>query len=74
MTPAAVAWIILGAFVVAYVAGFDTWAHFESQFTMTHQMDVWLQNHASGPFIIWFWTGALPAWLFHLWQTRNSRL
>jgi hypothetical protein len=74
MNPAAIAWIILGTFIILYVGGYDTWAHFTQHYTMTHEMDVWLQNHVSGPFVMWFWAGAPFAWAFHLWQSRGAKL
>lgn len=74
MNPAAIAWIVVALEVILTVAGYDTWAHFTHHPTMTHYMDELLQNHAAAPFIVWFWTGAIPAWFYHLWQSRNSKI
>lgn len=71
---AADAWLILGTFVVLWVGGFDAFAHFNHSWSMTHQMDVWIQNTVTGPFVVWLWTGAPFAWAFHLWQSRNHLL
>ena len=71
MTPAAWAWIVLGAVVALYVGGFDAWAVITHHLTMSGQGGRWIYSKTAGPILVWIGVGGFLALLYHLIQERG---
>ena len=57
---AAQAWIVLVTGVVAYVVGYDLWAHYAGRPTMSAQFHAWLATAWGGP-VLFALLIAIPA-------------
>ena len=62
MSPAAWAWIGLGALIAAYVLGFDL--AFPDH-TMSAQFHQWMQNQVTGPIVVGLWVGVSVGFIYH---------
>lgn len=72
MNPAQWAWVVLAAIIVAFVAAFDTWAHYANAQSMSGAFHDWLGGQVTGPLIVGLWGGAFLALTFHFIVTRGN--
>lgn len=71
MNPAAWACIGLAVIIIAYVTGFDVWAHFANAQSISGRIHEWLHGEITGPLIVGLSSGALFGLVFHLITTGN---
>jgi len=69
VNPASWAWVILGTFMVLFVAAFDLWAHFNGQQSMSGQFRIWLEGEVTGPLVVGLIMGTFLGLLWH-WIVR----
>lgn len=67
---AALAWLGLTIVIIAWVVGYDLWAHFTQHLTMSAQFHRWLKSSVWGPIMFAFWIGIPAGLLFHFFVTK----
>ena len=59
------AWIVLLAFIAAYVVGYDLWAEATNHITMSSEFHDLMVHQVSGPIVVAAWMAGTSGLLYH---------